>query len=313
MVLDTEMETTRRDKQVWISVAKPIHRSEIFDKQEYISYSSSIVVQSQSYLSSWSSLNSRRSFNRRRQHHFYLEYNRDEVYEGEPLVFVCIGLKMYFADGPHLVLNWEGRNTTWLSVAQNKSDEINSLFLSENSHLAHEMKNRIVILKGSVVIASKNLKSVDCWMPVLSSYEWIKVTKNINVLPAPSAPEFVEPANETVYIELGKPFTITCTIKNVLVMTDLELFLNGKRQHIRYLRSNQTETVTENTIKVFKKVDIKSNLMKVVVTIGAFQDENLGFKGLFTCDARNVNATSIRTVHVHVHEGTFSLCILHWL
>lgn len=225
------------------------------------------------------------------------EYNRDVYYEREPLIFICIGVRPYYVDIPNLSINWKNETSTQVKIAKRRR-KIGSkmikrfLYLRNNTDMFDGIGSDSVSVFGKTVKATKDMGSIDCWMPVEGSSEFDKISKKLTILPS-VAPKFKEPLLETVYLYIGeKNNVVTCTVIEAVPPAKVAVLRDGKNVALNYnyKKKNRTE-------------DVKDPGKGFTISLDFSTIEYI-HQGQLECIAKNVNQTTRRIVHVFV-IGTF--------
>lgn len=226
-----------------------------------------------------------------------VEYPRDVYYEGEPLTFICFGLNIFYAAGPHLRLNWDNGTKTVLDP-QSHSRTSHILHLADKALMDTADKQSVV---GLSQIAQQGMRSTECLMPVIGSTKWDRISKNLTILPS-IAPKIIETEEETVYFYLGdRGNVLHCTVIVGQPTPRVWILREGKPMRLKWDSDAKNKSATGQRwhkgtkgTESFDK-DKRTATLRIIFRIIEHRHQ-----GLFQCIAKNVKGTAIRKIRVFV-------------
>lgn len=232
-----------------------------------------------------------------------VEYDRDVYYEGEPLIFVCIGAKYFYQDMvAHFMLNWKDKSSTQLNPPKSNGflSASKFLFLSNGAEIFGRVSANMVNVFSDSIKATKGMKSVECWMPAEGRSKWDKLTKGLTILPS-VAPKWREPEVETVYLNVGdQTSVVTCTLIEAVPPPKIWMLMNGKKQNMNHSFNQSSEEIH------LRAAEQGKNLVNLTLTLSDLVNES---QTVVECVAENINSTTKRVIHVFV-KGIFELLFI---
>ncbi|CAL8071245.1 unnamed protein product [Orchesella dallaii] len=152
----------------------------------------------------------------KRSHHFdddakiYISQTifqvNSDIYEGESISFMCLGLYLFHAEGGYIRINWKNGTRTVLPDFGNE----NIMVQFSNKLFSDALTVNPIFIKP--IEASRDMRSVECFQPVWNESSWERMEMSLEVK-ASFEPVFSGLPEEIVYFNLNeKECEITCQL-----------------------------------------------------------------------------------------------------
>lgn len=227
------------------------------------------------------------------------EHDKDVLYKGETFLIMCFAPRYFYGKGQYLQVNW--KNGTFINVKLRKWASRNKIvYFRKNADINYGMGRVFESAFGEDMVASTEMESVSCWMPINNSSDWGHVSQKVTVLPS-VAPKFAEELNETVFFYLGDVSQkLDCKITEAVPVATVTVFRNGKRVNVKpedHIEMEKESEKEQTDFQIIQETDNITNFVHVILKFGPINHE---MHGVYECLAKNINGTVTRRVYVYV-------------
>lgn len=174
------------------------------------------------------------------------------LYKGQEIRIFGLGLKFLYSYGDHLRINWE--NGTKSILERETAKRLLYFHFQKTSRIIKEDRSLVPILSFPLKTIS-GMKSIDCFMPQLTSDKWDKISFPMNVLPT-TPPKLVGPTNEIIYVQVHEMSKETkYQISEGVSHPKIAIFKSGKlpKDHLKNM-SHIAEVVSNVEIRLTKNL-----------------------------------------------------------
>lgn len=115
----------------------------------------------------------------------------DEVYPTENVVVMCRGMKLLYANGTWIRLNWKNGTKTILTPINTTAVTGRGIRILSKRDMGHSNAVSAYSTYAKLFNVSADMESIDCYMPVWDTPAWDVLSYNLNVS-QPHPPRFAE-------------------------------------------------------------------------------------------------------------------------
>lgn len=235
------------------------------------------------------------------------EYPRDILYEGETFLTICLGFRMWYAEGIHTRIVWaNGTSRSYPMQGEHRTKKIYFTKTLDISQLRLSQNQFVYKLSGEIT-AEKGMAFTECWLPRWNATGWDKISKQLVVKDA-SIPGFLKSESNTtivVYVYLGEENGKTLEFQildgapeaTITVRKDNKVILHTGQEK-RNVSSTFKVTLSK-TVKADNQNGSRENNGIITVTI-TFEKVIYEVQGLYRCEVGNIKGNVFRAFRVIV-------------